>query len=351
VVIYAIVAVSLVILTGWAGQISLGQWRLSGVGALVAGGLASHLGADFFVALVAAGLAGAAASLLIGLPALRIQGLYLAVSTLAFALAVQVYALSPTYFKRFLPTNAQRIERPLLYGRYSIAGPRAYYYVCLLFLALALGSARAVRHSRAGRVMVAARDNERGAQSYGVSVARARIAAFVISGFWAALAGGLFAYQQRVVEPASFDYSISLQLLLIVVIGGVTSLPGAILGALYIGALKYGGFSPQVQTLASGAGVLLLLIVLRGGLAQVFYGARDSALRAFAERRNIVVPSLLADIRTPDGAAVPTTGADEASAVDALTHAPALTSADAHLVDGHDEGRGDLAASRAEVKQ
>jgi len=333
VVIYAMVAVSLVILTGWAGQISLGQWGISGVGALVAGGMAAHLHADFFVTLVTAGLAGALASLIIGLPALRIQGLYLAVTTLAFALAVQVYALNPLYFHRFLPNNVQSISRPLLYGRYSIDGPRAYYYVCLLFLGLALGSARAIRRSRAGRVMIAARDNERGAQSYGVSVARARIAAFAISGFWSAVAGGLFAYQQRVVEPGSFDYTVSLQLLLIIVIGGVTSLPGALLGALYIGALRYGNFSANVQLFASGAGVLVLLLILPGGLAQVFYGARDLALRTFAERRHIVVPSLLADSRAADAV----DDANDQQAVDALVHAPVLTSADEHLLDADGE--------------
>ncbi|GAC1320033.1 MAG: hypothetical protein NVSMB12_19550 [Acidimicrobiales bacterium] len=337
ILIYAVVAVSLVILTGWAGQISLGQWGFSGIGAMVAGGLASHMHTDFFVTLIAAGLAGAVVSLLIGLPALRIQGLYLAVTTLAFALTVQVYFLSPTYFRHFLPNNAQTIERPLLYGQYSLTGPRAYYYMCLLFLGLALGSARALRRSRAGRVMIAARDNERGAQSYGISVARARIAAFAISGFWAAVAGGLFAYHQRVVEPASFDYGISELLLIILVIGGVTSLPGAMLGALFIGVLKYGGFSPQVQSLASGAGVLILLLAVPGGLAQGFYGARDGLLRAFAERRGIVVPSLLADSREPDHA--PDALAEDAAAVEALVHAPALTSSEEHLLTaGHATG-------------
>jgi branched-chain amino acid transport system permease protein len=297
VIIYAIVAVSLVILTGWAGQISLGQWGLAGVGALVAGGLAAHLQSDFFLTLLAAGAAGAIASLLIGLPALRIQGLYLAVTTLAFAIAVQVYLLSPKYFASILPSNSQTIERPLLYGHFNINGPRAYYYVCLVTLALALASARALRRSRAGRVIVAGRDNVRGAQSYGVSVQRARLAAFAISGFWAAIAGALFAYHQKVVETQAFDPSISLLILLIVVIGGVTSLPGAMLGAAWIGVLRYGGFSPQVQSLASGVGVLLLLWVLPGGLAQGFYGIRDALLRWVAERRGIVVPSLLADVQ------------------------------------------------------
>jgi branched-chain amino acid transport system permease protein len=299
IVIYAIVAVSLVILTGWAGQISLGQWGFAGIGALVAGSLAARVQADFFLSLVAAGVAGAVVAFLIGLPALRIQGLYLAVTTLAFAIAVQVYLLSPKYFSSILPNNAQRIERPLIYGHYNINGPRAYYFVCLLVLVLALASARALRRSRAGRVIVAARDNVRGVQSYGVSVARARLAAFALSGFWAAVAGGLFAYHQKVVEVQSFDPSISLLILLIVVIGGVTSLPGAMLGAAWIGFFRYGGFSAQTQSIASGAGVLLLLWVLPGGLAQGFYGIRDGLLRWVAERRKIIVPSLVADTQAP----------------------------------------------------
>jgi branched-chain amino acid transport system permease protein len=325
VVVYAIVAVALVILTGWAGQISLGHWGFAGVGAMVAGGLASHMQADFFVSLIAAGLVGAVISLVIGLPALRIQGLYLAVTTLAFAIAVQVYLLSPNYFRRFLPNNAQPIKRPLLYGRYSIEGPRAFYFVTVGVLGLALLSARAVRRSRAGRVMVAARDNSRGAQSYGVSVSRARIAAFAISGFWAAVAGGLFAYSQGVVETQAFDPSLSLLILVIVVIGGVTSLPGAILGALWFGVLKYGPWSAQVQQLASGVGVLVLLWVLPGGLAQVFYGVRDSGLRWVAQRRGLVVPSLIADVREAEAAFGSQEALVSADATAALLSAPVLT--------------------------
>jgi branched-chain amino acid transport system permease protein len=301
VVIYAIVAVSLVILTGWAGQISLGQWGFAGVGSAVAGGVAIHLRhtwfvqGDFFLALILAGLAGAAVSVVIGLPALRIQGLYLAVTTLAFALAVQVFLLSPTYFPWLLPNGLQQIYRPVLYGRYRLDGPRSFYYVCLVVLLLALGSATVLRKSRAGRVMVASRDNERGVQSYGVSVRAARLSAFAISGFWASVAGALFAYQEHGINNNAYGLDISFRLLTIVVIGGLTSLPGAMLGAVYEGVLLYGGFSPQIQNLASGVGVLLLLYFVPGGLAQVAYGARDNLLRYVARRRSIVVPSLLAD--------------------------------------------------------
>ena len=322
VVIYGMVAVSLVILTGWAGQISLGQWGFAGVGALMTSAVGLHLHGDFFVTMVVSGLAGAVVSVLIGLPALRIQGLYLAVTTLAFGIAVQVYLLSPNYFPSLLPQGVQQIERPLLFGHYSIDDPKNFYFLALGVLALALLSARALRNSRAGRVMIAARDNERGAQSYGISVPAARLSAFAISGFWAAVAGSLFAYHEQTVQTAAFDPTISLLLLSIVVIGGVTSLPGAILGTLFIGGLKYGGLSAQAQVLTSGLGVLFLLYVVPGGLAQWFYGARDAMLRALAQHRGILVPSLVADARDdPSGAAAEDDALLTATAAVELAHA------------------------------
>ena len=295
VVIYGIVGVSLVILTGWAGQISLGQWGLAGVGAIVVSALTTHLHLDFLATLAIAGVTGALVAAVIGIPALRIQGLYLAVVTLAFAIAVQVYFMSPRYFPSWFPTGLQQITRPKLYGRISLAGPKAFYFVCLAILGLALLSARSLRRSRAGRALIAARDNERCASSFGVSVRFARLSAFSIAGFWAAIGGALFAYHEQTVSQGNFDPSISLLLLTIVVLGGVTSLPGGVLGAAFIGALEYGGLTPQAQSLASGAGVLLILIVAPGGVAQVYYGVRDVLLRALAQRRRVVVPSLVAD--------------------------------------------------------
>ncbi|MDX6220774.1 MAG: branched-chain amino acid transport system permease protein livM [Frankiales bacterium] len=297
VLVYAIVCVSLVILTGWSGQISLGQWGLAGVGAFIAGWFGGHLHADLFVTLIVAGLAGAAASLVIGLPALRIQGPFLAATTLAFAVSVQVLLLSPKYFGDFLPDTLHTVDRPVLYGRWSLDGPLSFYYVCLAALGCALASARSLRRTRSGRAIIGVRDNTRGAQSYGINVARTRIIAFVISGFWAAIAGALFVYQQGALDQSSFDPSVSVLLLTIVVIGGVTSLPGAMLGAAYLGILKYGGFGTQLQTLATGLGVLILLLIAPGGVAQGFYGVRDSMLRWIAARHGILVPSLTEDRR------------------------------------------------------
>jgi len=297
VLIYAIVCVSLVILTGWSGQISLGHWGLAGVGAFFAGWFAAHLHADFFLTLIVSGLAGAVASLAIGLPALRIQGPFLTATTLAFGISVNVFLLAPRYFGSFLPDTLHTIDRPVLYGRYSLAGPLPFYYVTAGFLIAAVLSAAALRRTRAGRAFIAVRDNTRGAQSFGINVARIKITAFALSGFWAALAGALFVYQQGALDQPSFDPTVSVQLLVIVVIGGVTSLPGALLGATYLGVLQYGGFGPRVQTLASGLGVLILLMIAPGGVAQGFYAARDGLLRAIARRRGLLVPSLVADRR------------------------------------------------------
>jgi len=324
-VIYAIVAVSVVMLTGWAGQISMGQWGIAGVGTVVASLMTFTWHQNFFLTLLVAGIVGSLASLIIGLPAIRIQGLYLAVATFAFGFVVQVYLMSPNYFHSILPGTLDQIPRPKLYGRFNIDKdhPRAFYFVCLAFLVLALISARMFRRSRAGRVIIAARDNERGAASYGISIARARLTAFVISGFWAAVAGALFAFQAQTVNQGDFDPNESLLLLTIVVLGGVTSLPGAMLGTAFIGLLKYGGLNPNTQILASGAGVLVILYVAPGGVAQWFYGARDGILRWIADRRGIIVPSLLADSRDDSGQDL-----DTAQALQVAAQAPVFAAAE-----------------------
>src|SRR5439155_21706606 len=128
------------------------------------------------------------------------------------------------------PARGQTITRPLLWERINLHGERAFFHACLIVLALAVLSARALRRSRTGRAIIAVRDNERGAQSLAVGAARVKLWAFAISGFWAAVAGALFAYHEGVVQPDAFPPELSLTLLIIVVIGGVTSLPGALLG-------------------------------------------------------------------------------------------------------------------------
>ncbi len=300
ILIYGIIAVSIVILTGWAGQISLGQFGLVGIGALVGGGLAASHNVDFFVALIAGTLAGAVAAVLIGLPALRIQGLYLAVTTLAFAGAVSGFVLDPRYPLQkffFSKAGASRVERPLLFQRIDLNQDRNYYYLCLFFLVLVLLSAKAYRRNRAGRILIAIRDNSRAAPSYAINLSRNRLAAFAISGAFAALGGVLLAYEQGAVDQSSYGIGPSVLIFTAVVIGGVTSLPGAVFGAILIQSVRIFGetYITGLSLLVTGPGLVIVLLSLPGGIAEGAYKIRDNFLRWVANRNNILVPSLVAD--------------------------------------------------------
>jgi branched-chain amino acid transport system permease protein len=301
VVIVAIVGVSLVILTGWSGQISLGQFGFAGVGALVAGALSTNFDADFFVCVLAAGVAGAIAAVLIGLPALRIQGLFLAVTTLAFAFTVQYFLLNRDYFDWALPEQGEVVGRPRLYGRFDMSSDTRFYFLCLFFLGLSLLAARSLRRNRSGRIMIGVRDNGRGVQAYGVNLARTRLAAFAISGFIAAIAGALLAFNTGSVDATTFSPERSISVFTIAVIGGLTSLPGAMLGAIWVEGVPFlFSGSEFVRLLTSGVGLLALLLVVPGGLSEIMYRVRDTFLRWVAARNGIHVPSLVSDSLVTD---------------------------------------------------
>jgi branched-chain amino acid transport system permease protein len=291
VMVYAILAMSIVVLTGWAGQVSLGQVAFFAIGAAIGAKLTHTWNVDLLLAVVLAGMAGAAAAVLVGLPALRYRGLYLAVTTFAFALATTAYFLDRSYFQ-WVPN--QRITRRPLLGIVDIDSPTRIYYVMLAGLLVVLIGLRGVRHSRTGRVLIALRDNERGAQAYSIDVVRAKLTAFAISGFVAAVAGALFVHHQQAFGSGPYQPSENLAVFAMAVVGGVTSLPGALLGAFYLLGTRW--FLPiEWQFLASGFGVLLVLMVLPGGLGGLLFDIRDHALRWVAGRRDILVPSLLAD--------------------------------------------------------
>lgn len=301
ILILAIIGISLVVLTGWAGLISLGQIGFAGVGAAVMGFLLVKQDWNVIPALLGAGLVGAAVALVVGLPALRIRGLFLAVSTVAFGLLVGTVVLNENYFGWLLPTD--RIERPEVFG-YQLASHKTFFFFVLITFLLVLVSARSLRRSRLGRVLIAARDNELATRGYGVNVTTARLTAFSFSGFYAALGGGLFALHQNGISATSFSVEASLQVFVMVVIGGLGSIPGALLGAAYYFSAQF--FLPPIYSLlATGLGMVVLLMIVPGGLGQITYGWRDGLLRRIAKRHDIVVPSLVADVRTDDSVLVP----------------------------------------------
>ena len=288
--IYGIIVLSLVILTGWGGQISLGQFAFVAVGAVVGGALMSRAHWPFLVALLLGSIAGAASAVLVGLPALRIRGLFLAVSTLAFAVAVASVGLNPNYVG-FLPKTVSRPR--FLWIR--MEDERAFYYFCLVCLLLAVAAAMSMRRSRTGRVLIAMRENERTAQSFGVNLVRTRLATFALSGFLAAFAGVLLVTHQHRLAATSFGPEASIQIFLMAVIGGLGSVPGSLTGAVYLGLLNLAISNSVARQLGSGVLLLLLLLLFPGGLGAGVFKLRDAVLRRVAIRRRIHVPSLLGD--------------------------------------------------------
>lgn len=275
VAIYGLVAVSLVILTGWAGQVSLGQFAFVGIGAATAGALLSEAHLDLLAALAIAGICGGLVALLIGVPALRLPGLHLAVATLALAVVVSTWLLSSAQFPVL---NPPIVRRPVLLGRFPLHSSLAFYELCAVMLALGVVIAWNLRRSRAGRVMRAVRDNPSAAASFGVNPTRVKLLAFATAGSLAGVAGALYVVGLRGLGSAGISPGRSLAVFTMVVLGGLGSLPGALLGAGYVeGVTAF--LSGAAQLLATGAGILVVLAVFPEGLGGLLYRVRDVLLR------------------------------------------------------------------------
>jgi branched-chain amino acid transport system permease protein len=295
IVIYAIVGLSLLVLTGWTGQISLGQFGLAGIGGATTVLLYSRHGWDFFAALAAGVAVGALVSLVIGLPALRMSGPFFAVTTLAFGVSASSYFLVPNYLPWFVTTEA---NRPTLFGHNVLNADWQIYYFCLAGFFLVLLAVRSLRQSRTGRALIATRDNEPAARAAAINTTRQKLIAFAVSGAIAGFAGALFAVQQRGINSGSFTADTDIALFSMVVIGGLGSLPGVILGAVAVWSAQY--FLPNgYALLANGLGIVLLLIFLPEGIGGLLYNGRDRLLRVVARRRHISTPGIW---RAPDDA-------------------------------------------------
>lgn len=330
VAVFALVTLSIVLLTGWAGQVSLGQMSFVGVGAAVGALATATWGWDLAAALVVAGIAGAGAAIVVGLPALRLRGMYLAVTTLAFSLATSSYLLSRKHFK-WIPG---RVEREPLLGAFDLSSEDAMYKLCMGTLVVSLVAVAGLRRSRVGRVLLAVRENERAAQAYSVNVTRVKLLAFALSGFFAAVAGCLMVHLSGAFDEFAYGPEDSVLVFTAAVVGGLGSMAGAILGSFYLRGTDW--FLPSAsgagQTagmvwdlLPTSVGVLLVLLMFPGGLGGLAYRLRDLWLRSVARRNAIVVPSLLADVQT-DEDVLARVGSAETSTPETLTPAPAMAS-------------------------
>ncbi len=280
--VYGLVAVSLVVLTGWGGTVSLGQMGIVGVGALVAGNLISRWNVDLFLALTGGAVAGGLVALLVGLPALRVRGLFLAVTTLAFAVAVDSFFLNPANFRTLI---FEDFERPVLWHRFDLRSERALYLVCLGVLVLTVLLVHGLRRARSGRAMIAVRDNQRGAAAIAVPTVRTRLTGFVVAGVIAGVAGALHATVLRSIGFHTYETSLSLLVFSMAVIGGLGSIGGALSGVALVELSGY--LFPRLQLIITGVGMLFVLLVIPGGLAEAAERTRDHLLALLARRRGI----------------------------------------------------------------
>ncbi|HEY5624462.1 MAG TPA: branched-chain amino acid ABC transporter permease, partial [Gammaproteobacteria bacterium] len=217
-------------LVGYTGLVSLGHSAFLAIGAYTHAILLTA-GLPFPLALVLASLLSALIGGIVGLPAMRMTGLYLVIATVAFAFVVEyvIERLEPL-------TGGFRgmvVPRPELFG-VDLGASVPYYYVCLLLLTLGLFAALNLLRSPTGRAMISIRDSEISAQAVGVDLARTKSVAFAISAGFTGLAGGLFAHSFGYLSPETFTVLTSIQLLLMVVVGGLGSLHGVVFGAIFI---------------------------------------------------------------------------------------------------------------------
>jgi ABC-type branched-subunit amino acid transport system ATPase component len=221
---------------------------------------------------------------------LRVRGLYLAIITLGFALAVSNYVLLTGQLNTYFTGYGTRLTPPILHvpflGTYDLAVDKdAYYYTCFVALLIVIAIVSHLRRTGIGRSLLAVRDNETNAGAYTVSSMRAKLIAFGLSGGVAAFAGGLFAAQNATMFPDYFTPTQSIRLLAVAVVGGLTSVTGAILGVIVVVAIPLMfSNSQELQLFASGIGMLILLLYVPGGLISVVQSARDQLLEYVARR-------------------------------------------------------------------
>ena len=249
--IYAIAGIGLMLLTGYTGLVSLGHAAFLAIGAYAHAFLLAR-GWPFALSLPAAALITAGIGGVVAIPALRMVGIYLAIATLAFSIIIEQVI---THWEPV--TGGSRglvVESVILFGR-PLNSPDLFFYVCLSVLVISMLLALNLLRGPVGRAMVAVRDSEIAARSVGINLARTKAIAFALSAGFTGLAGGLLAHRTGYLAPEAFTLIISIQLLLLVVVGGLGSLHGVIFGAIFVGLL------PQ--------GIALLRDVLPPGVAQM----------------------------------------------------------------------------------
>jgi branched-chain amino acid transport system permease protein len=285
----AIGAIGLNILVGYTGQISIGQGAFMAVGGYTAAILSSRYGMPFWIGIPAGGVVTAVVGTLFGIPSLRIKGLYLAIATLAAQLIIEWVINHVTWIGGGAQSSIY-VTNPTLLG-FEFDNEFRRYYLILFFALLAFFGAQNLIRSRIGRAFIAVRDRDIAAEIIGVNIFRYKLMAFAISSFYAGVAGALWTYYLRIANYENFTLVVSIEYLAMIIIGGLGSILGPILGAIFIKLLpivmdisivnvargvfgvSYEGvadFLANFQLFIFGALIIVFLVVEPEGLARMW---------------------------------------------------------------------------------
>jgi len=296
---FAMLGLGLNIVVGYAGLLDLGYAAFFAIGAYTTAIMTVKLGFSFWTTLIPAiafaGIAGA----ILGYPTLRLRSDYLAIVTLGFGEIVRILFTNWDYVDG--PNGVWNIPSPSVFG-FDLVDQSSYYVIGVILVVIAMTFARNLSYSRLGRGWVAVREDEFAAEAVGVPTLNLKLLAYVMGGMWAGLAGAFFASRVSAINPSSFTFVLSSQILILIIIGGLGSLPGVILGAIVVV-----GFPEMLRGLQNGrflifAALLILIMLFRpGGLwphvrarRAPFVGLEDEEEKQAAERPFKLQPAVAA---------------------------------------------------------
>ena len=291
VLIFSLAAIGLNILTGYAGQLSLGSAAFMAVGAFGAYNFMLRIdGMPFLVALMLGGLSAAAVGVLFGLPSLRIKGFYLAVATLAAQFFIVWALVKFPWFSNYSSSGVITAQEVVILG-YVFDGPVSKYLLTLAVVVVLALLAKNLVRSTTGRSWMAVRDMDVAAEVIGIRPMRTKLIAFAVSSFYCGVAGGLYAYTYLgTVEPEGFNLDLSFRILFMIIIGGVGSILGSFLGAAFIvllpiflnvathtvlAGLLPASMAANLELMIFGGLIIFFLIVEPHGLARLWQIAKE----------------------------------------------------------------------------
>ncbi|HEU0156014.1 MAG TPA: branched-chain amino acid ABC transporter permease [Stellaceae bacterium] len=287
VLIATVGALGLNILVGYTGQVSIGHGAFMSVGAYTAANLIVRTGAPFWIAVPAGGLMAALVGGIVGIPSLRIKGLYLAIATLAAQFIIEWLINHVTWISGGIESSIQ-VPPPVVFG-IKLESQRQLYFFLLFFAVLAIVATMNLMRSRVGRAFVAIRDQDIAAEIIGINAFRYKLQSFAISSFYAGVTGVLYTYYLGIANYEQFQIDVSIDYLAMVIIGGLGSILGSVFGAVFITVLPivtrlflthFGNFFFSQATIANmvsdlrlilfGVLIIFFLVVEPEGLARLW---------------------------------------------------------------------------------